>query len=140
MRDFAPGYDRSGSFSSKAAETIRPCTSAALPKADVNSTPLPFDALCHDQTIPPWSRRHHWSLHGLWRVCHQSEPTGYSPYYAAPVTGRMVTGGASAVTLTRPGLLTMGARDEEYRPAGGYRDTTTTTITIMMVIAAISVI
>jgi hypothetical protein len=34
----------------------------------------------------------------------------------------------------------MGARDEEYRPAGGYRDTTTTTITIMMVIAAISVI
>jgi hypothetical protein len=32
----------------------------------------------------------------------------------------------------------MGARDEEYWPAGGYRDTTT--ITIMMVMAVISVI
>jgi hypothetical protein len=29
----------SGSFASKAAEAIRPCTSAAPPKADVNSTP-----------------------------------------------------------------------------------------------------
>src|ERR1700719_1934306 len=33
--------DRCGSFASKAAEAVRPCTSAALPKADVNSTPWP---------------------------------------------------------------------------------------------------
>src|ERR1700731_222092 len=30
--------DRFGSFASKAAEAVRPCNSAALPKADVNST------------------------------------------------------------------------------------------------------
>ena len=31
--------DCSGSLASKAAEAVRPCTSAALPKADVNSLP-----------------------------------------------------------------------------------------------------
>jgi hypothetical protein len=39
LRDFDPAYVSSGSFASKAAEAIRPCTSAALPKADVNSPP-----------------------------------------------------------------------------------------------------
>src|SRR6202048_3502687 len=33
--------DRDGSLASKAAEAVRPCTSATPPKAEVNSTPWP---------------------------------------------------------------------------------------------------
>ena len=40
--------DRSGSFALKAAEAVRPCTSATPPKADVNSPPWlpPLSATC----------------------------------------------------------------------------------------------
>ena len=39
LRHFGPAYRRFGSLASKAAEAVRPCTSATLPKADVNSPP-----------------------------------------------------------------------------------------------------
>src|ERR1700737_1626440 len=44
---FGPPDFRNGSFASKAAEAVRLCTSAALPKADVNLTPWP-STLCAD--------------------------------------------------------------------------------------------
>jgi hypothetical protein len=39
MGDVSPAYVGSGSFASKAAEAVSPCTSAAPPKADVNLPP-----------------------------------------------------------------------------------------------------
>jgi hypothetical protein len=39
LRKFNPANVSNGSFASKAAEAVRPCTSAAPPKADVNSPP-----------------------------------------------------------------------------------------------------
>jgi hypothetical protein len=47
MRDVSPAYVGSGSFASKVAEAVRPCTSAAPPKADVNLPPW----------LPPLSAR-----------------------------------------------------------------------------------
>ena len=41
---------RCGSFASKAAEAVRPCTSADCPKADVDLTALASAALCHNRT------------------------------------------------------------------------------------------
>jgi hypothetical protein len=46
-RNFDLPYVGFGSFASKAAETVLPCNSAALPKADVNSAHWP-PTLCAD--------------------------------------------------------------------------------------------
>ena len=71
--------DRFGSFASKAAEAVRPCNSAALPKADVNSTPWP-PTLCANNRHMQCSKKH---------VAHA---TLASRRLARPYLGRTYTG------------------------------------------------
>jgi hypothetical protein len=53
LRDFDPVYVSLGSLASKAAEADRPCTSAAPPKADVNSPPWlpPLSAISRREQV-----------------------------------------------------------------------------------------
>jgi hypothetical protein len=85
---------RVGSFASKAAEAVRPCTSAARPKADVNSPRClrRFDAMCRHMRCSigcSWSTRRNDGLcsNGItWGTNENSLPTisCISPRAAAP--------------------------------------------------------
>jgi hypothetical protein len=76
-----------GSFASKAAEAVRPCTSAALPKADVNSTRWP----------PPLCAR------ALNRYAIASGPPGFAASIIS--RGEIVGSGAGALSCIRSAIL-----------------------------------